>query len=100
MKKKYVKPAFGVDLFTVAQSIAMNCGWEVISEFGRPAHPDKYQCGWDMGNVIIFLESMTSCTDPEDPDGIGIIGQPVGEDEKVEGICYNNPNGGATIFAS
>lgn len=96
MRKKYIKPEFGVDVFAVAQSIAENCGWNPNAELGYPAHADKTTCGWSLDNVVVFLDTMTVCTDP----GQGREGWGVGEDEPVAGYCYNNPNGGTQIFAS
>lgn len=89
MKKKYVKPQFGVDMFAVAQSIAENCGWNHSAEMGQPGHASKDVCGWDMGNIMVFLDTMTGICDWQIP-----------EDESIENYCYNNPNGGTTIFAS
>lgn len=89
MKKTYVKPALAVESFVLSQSIAANCGVSGgETEWGRPCHGDKTICGWEdiLGRVLWLSEP--ACKEIVGPDyGYG-------------GICYNNPNGGATIFAS
>ena len=88
MKKKYVSPRLYTELFQMTQSIALNCGWDKNnSSLGKPGHPDKDTCGWDVGGTILW---------PSEPTCTEIIG--VNDD--VNGICYNNPNGGHSIFAS
>lgn len=88
MKQTYVKPSIVVERFSLAQSIAAGCaphndGW------GHCNHWSKSTCGWVL------------------PDGVNIawISAPVcndfyGENESIYGICYNNPEGGMTIFGS
>ena len=91
MKKTYVKPALAVESFVLSQSIAVNCGVPGGgTEMGAPNHVDKISCGWEMDSAtVIWLDTMANiCTFP------------VGEDEPVYGMCYNNPNGGVTIFGS
>lgn len=86
MKMKYVKPAIVVERFTLAQSIATSCGADPNSTLGDPNLWSKASCGWNMGNIEIFLNE--------------VICDWVIEDGEIEGICHNNPNGGQTIFAS
>jgi hypothetical protein len=94
MRKEYVKPMIGVELFTLTQSIALFC--EDLNKeagLGVPTHYDpERDCGWDMGNWIIFTSDNSSCKD-EQLDG----------DEEffeIYGQCYNSPIGGTEIFSS
>ena len=87
MKKTYMKPGLYVENFALSQEIAGNCGHANKPTLGVPAHDNKDSCGWDMGNLIVWTVGVTpNCTFPGG--------------DKFEGICYNNPNGGQTIFAS
>lgn len=88
MKKKYVKPRVGVDLFSLLQTVSGTCGVEPESEMGRPLQADKYTCGWYMDDAVtLFLIDSAFCTvELED-----------GDDETY---CYNNPSGGTEIFGS
>jgi len=89
MRKEYVKPGISVELFSLAQSIAAACeGFQHDTGLGEPAHYDKTTCGWAMGDFIVFVDAKI-CTDAQ-----------IGEDEDFNGLCYNNPDGGTTIFGS
>lgn len=89
MKKMYSKPDFRVESFALTQSVAAGCGAIAGgSTLGKPSHWGKDDCGWDVGNLIIFVESNSACE------------LKVGEEESFEGICYNNPDGGNSIFGS
>lgn len=89
MKKKYMKPAVYMETFNLSQSIAAGCGAPAGGgSLGKPAHWSKETCGWDMGNFILWVADTVNCN-----EGIGT-------DENVNGVCYNNPNGGSSIFSS
>lgn len=90
MKERYVKPDLRVEYFTLSQSIADSCGaGNLGNEFGKPAHQEKGACGWDLGfgGMVIWAER-PACTELLDPNG------------SFNGICYNNPEGGFSIFGS
>ena len=88
MKQVYVKPRIIVERFALTQSIASGCGVVGGSTLGNPTHQNKYDCAWNLGGQLIFMEGMSQCSDI-----------PVKEDGEITGICYNNPDG-AMIFAS
>lgn len=78
-----------MEKFDLSQSIAAGCGAVAGgSSLGKPAHWNKDTCGWDLGNVILWVESTGHCN------------ADVGTNEDFEGICYNNPSGGSSIFSS
>lgn len=90
MKKTYTKPQFAVELFTFSQSIATGCDAPPEgSTLGIPMHASKEECGWDVGGMILFQDIEKGCLDIQ-----------ASADEDVYGYCYDNPNGGITIFAS
>ncbi len=88
MKLKYEKPAFYVENFSLTQAYALGCGWDGDDYGPRPTHADKTVCGWDDGYGGIVWAAKPQCENiiPENVD--------------VGGFCYNNPNGGITVFAS
>lgn len=89
MKARYVKPELMVESFTLTQNIANTCSVPGGgNSLGSPTHGDKGTCGWDVGGIILWLEGNIACTEK------------LGEDDVVEGICYNNPGGDLTIFGS
>lgn len=89
MKKTYVKPSINMEYFTLSQSIAAGCGSVPGGNTtGKPNHGDKTTCGWDMGNMVIWTEDNGGC-DFE-----------WGADDPWETVCYNNPNGGNSVFNS
>ena len=92
MKLKYTKPALVLELFSMTQSIATGCTAEdpanPNSTVGDPNIWNKQECGWAIDdNIIIWLEAPI-CNDY------------AGAEEDIDGICYNNPDGGNLIFAS
>lgn len=93
MKRSYQKPRIYVESFELAQSIARNCDVDPsdASTVGRPTHndPGVRNCGWDMGNNLIFFVAESACTKIEDPN-----------DFYWGSICYNAPQGETQIFAS
>lgn len=89
MKKTYEKPQVCVEYFALSQNIA-NCGAAHLSDIGGPNHWSKTTCGWDWhdGTSDIAWASNPPCTEL------------YGETAEINGICYNNPGGGYTIFSS
>lgn len=88
VKETYVKPQIHIEYFSLNQNIA-NCGAAHNSDWGSPSHWTKTTCGWRWPNgEVAFLNDMEVCTDK------------YFETDNIEGICYNNPEGGATIFGS
>lgn len=89
MKKTYVKPALAVESFVLSQSIALSCGVPGDgTSLGKPNHSDRVVCGWDVDGIIAWLDGNNVCT------------YPVGPNTEFDGVCYNNPSSGTTIFAS
>lgn len=89
MKKTYTKPTFNMEYFSLSQSIAAGCG--AVSggnTLGRPNHWEKSTCGWDMGNLVVWTDANSGCD------------VKWGENDALGAVCYNNPNGGNTIFNS
>lgn len=94
MRKEYVKPMAGIELFTLAQSIATYCsGLNKDAGLGEPTHYDENTCCWSLGNTSIFLTDNPTCEEQFDD-----------EDEFFEEYsfigCYNNPDGGTSVFSS
>lgn len=89
MKKTYVKPALVIESFMLSQNIALSCGVPGDgTSVGKPTHSDKNVCGWDVDGIVAWLDGHIVCT------------YPVGPDTEFDGVCYNNPSSGTTIFAS
>ena len=92
MKQKYIKPAIVMERFDLAQSIAAGCTADDLaktdSTVGSPSHWNKTECGWMVDSGFILWASTPACTQPTNPNA------------NVDGICYNHPNGGNTIFNS
>lgn len=89
MKEVYSKPVLHVETFRLSQSIASGCAVPPAgqSTIGRANQWGRASCGWNMGNVVLWVEA-PQCDLPTDPNA------------EVNGVCYNNPNGGVTIFHS
>ena len=85
MKKQYSKPGIIIEDFAIAQNIASNCG-----NAGGHRHTHAYQdvCTWMVEDVAVFTDSNFNCEIPIMPG------------ERFEDICYNNPDGGISIFGS
>ena len=83
MKGIYTKPLLNVELFTLTQTVAQDCGDSIPQDqlnFNDPA-----RCSWDIGGgEYIFIEKPT-CTINGEEMGFG---------------CYNNPSEGNYIFRS
>jgi len=89
MKKQYSKPGILIESFNISQNISSGCNSTPGgSSLGHVNHWSKTTCGWQSGNLSWWLEGNTKC----------II--PLGEEDDINGICYNNPSGGNTIFSS
>ena len=86
MKETYVKPVIYFESFALTQTIARNCGDTHTSTLGESNHYNENTCCWVIGGITLFFED--HCNYPMD-DG-----------EEIEGLCYNNPGSGQTIFSS
>lgn len=89
MKGKYVKPQLNIEYFSLSQSIASGCGSVPGgNELGKPSHWDKASCGWAMGDTVVWTEENTGCN------------LKWGADDPWDAVCYNNPDGGNSVFSS
>lgn len=89
MKEVYIKPQLHIEYFSLSQSIASCTGVTGGGNtLGKPSHWDKTTCGWDVGGYVIWT-NVNNCPDEQ-----------AGEDEIIEGVCYNNPSGDAVAFSS
>lgn len=90
MKRTYCKPDLHIEYFTLSQSIAAGCGaahWDELT--GGPNHASKSTCGWTDSFGDVYWSTKGVCGD-----------NPVSEDSVLDGVCYNNPEGGHSIFNS
>lgn len=88
MKRNYQKPEIRLESFALTQSIAMSCGFDPNNtSLGFPTHADKTSCGWSDGIDVIWT-TVGPCNDEYSPD------------IEVNGVCYNEPSGIMSIFAS
>ena len=90
MSKKYNKPILQIEYFALSQSVALGCGaphWDEM--MGGPAHWSKKTCGWrdDLGTVYWLDTTICETETPIDYS-------------PIEGVCYNEPNGGYPVFSS
>ena len=75
MKAKYAKPLLAVEVFSLAQSTARDCGDSIPDS--QLTSNDPYACVWDLGGgTTVFV---------------------VGHNCEIDGInmgyyCYNNPS--------
>lgn len=89
MKKEYAKPKIIIEDFKIAQSIsAGGCGAIANGSLGDPNTWDRSTCGWSMGNLVIWTDANKGCSFKW------------GKDDPWEGVCYNNPTPGNSIFSS
>ena len=86
MKKQYEKPMVHMEHFSLSQSVATACGVSHDSTLGHPTYADPFTCGWDSGLGITWVKE-------------GICNDFAGPDDSIEIGCYNNPNGGTSIFS-
>ena len=83
MKANYTKPMLAVELFSLSQSVARDCGDSIPKDQLNFSDPGK--CVWDMGGgTTVFVAGSTCVLDGEQM-GYG---------------CYNNPSEGNFIFRS
>lgn len=91
MKKKYQSPKVYIESFELSQTIASGgCGAAHNSHFGGPTHWSKATCGWSdpsYTGMTVFVERHV-CT------------LEVNENTDYNGICYNAPSAGNSIFGS
>lgn len=86
MKQKYIKPIISIEKFNLSQTVALGCGGYV--DYERVNFNSREKCGYDIGGGTIFFVEEPACTDMSIGEGdTGIA-------------CYNNPDGGWTIFRS
>lgn len=90
MKETYVSPALFFESFALSQTIARNCGDTHSGTLGESTHYNERTCMWDLGGFTIFFTS-NGCDDGPDEEG---------DPYEIEGVCYNNPDGGQEIFSS
>ena len=87
MKKPYVKPGLYIEDFSLSQSIAAGgCGAAQDSSLGRPGMASKNTCGWIVGDIMVWNNSLMN------------VGCEFPASESYNGVCYNNPDGGVSIF--
>ncbi|MCD7807962.1 MAG: hypothetical protein LUH02_01360 [Erysipelotrichaceae bacterium] len=91
MKKKYEKPGLIYESFELNQTIAESCGVTGGgNSLGTPSHWSKDTCGWSIGgNIVLWGSASNGCNDIVEND-----------DGAPDGMCYNNPSPGQTIFSS
>ena len=85
-----------METFNLTQAIALGCSVDKAvaggNTLGGPAHVEKSTCGWriDKFTVLWVQEngSNSNCNYHVDADA------------EYDTLCYNNPNGGNTIFGS
>lgn len=88
MKQTYVRPTISVERFSLTQNIAFGCAPH-NDDWGHCNHWSKDTCGWMLpdGQTIAWLAA-PACNDL------------YGIEDEINGVCYNNPGGGMTIFGS
>ena len=91
MKESYRKPLIFFESFTLAQTIARNCGDTHSGTKGESTHYNENTCVWDLGGGVTLFFIENGCFDgPDGPDDV----------YEGDGICYNNPSGGQQFFSS
>ena len=83
MKELYTKPMLGVELFSLAQSVARDCSFPIPSEDMTAGAPET--CTWDIGGGAMAFIAQPACMIPIDSSSYG---------------CYNNPGEGQYVFHS
>lgn len=84
MKAKYTKPLLAVEMFSLTQSVARDCGETSIPKDQLNLN-DPNNCAWDLGGgMTVFIPGPNCVIDGENM-GYG---------------CYNNPSEGNYIFRS
>ncbi|MCD8365216.1 MAG: hypothetical protein LUC83_05305 [Clostridiales bacterium] len=85
MKASYKKPMIMFESFELNQSIAQTCG---TGDIGNTTHWTKDTCGYKVGDLVMWTDTVTACTYKLDAD------------EAVYGYCYNTPTPDMQIFSS
>lgn len=85
MKKKYEKPIFVFEDFSMDTRIAGDCE-------EKTGLPSQNTCGMDFSGIIVFMTGMDGCT--------GIQVDNVGGDGEFNKICYHVPSGDNNLFNS
>ena len=85
MKKKYEKPIFVFEDFSLSTTIAGDCEVKLST-------PTNDTCGMDFSGLKVFLDGMGGCTDIQVDN--------VGGDGEFNGICYHVPSGDENLFMS
>lgn len=83
MKNKYVKPTLSVEMFSLTQAIARDCGDSIPKS--QLTLNDAQTCTWNLGGGNTVFIANQHCT----IDGT-----------TMEYVCYNNPSEGNFIFRS
>ncbi len=92
--KAYVKPQLHVEYFTLSQNIAYSCGVPGGgTTLGRPNSGDPANCGWAVGDIVLWQNGGGGCNEYLAPDQTT-------KDFGGIAICYNNPSSGYSIFGS
>lgn len=84
MKELYTKPMLGVELFSLAQSVARDCDNTAISG-GKWSMNAPETCTYNIGGSATLFIAQPACMIPADSNPYG---------------CYNNPTEGQYIFHS
>lgn len=88
MKKMYVKPRLGLDLFTLFQAVPMVCDYSSEKVMGWPTQGNGEDCTWCVGDdFTVFLESNENCLMKY-------------EEFEWDWFCYNNLESGEIVFGS
>lgn len=83
MKEKYIKPLLSIEMFSMTQSIARDCGDHI--PFGSVTLNDIPQCSLHLGGEEFLFVLGTNCTMEGENSGY---------------VCYNNPSAEILIFRS
>ena len=85
MKRVYQKPGIYIENMTLSQSIASGCN--MPDNYEKPNH-DEGTCGYEIFPEGIIWAANMSCKIIKNID------------IPFNGVCYNNPSGGISIFSS
>ena len=89
MKSKYMKPVLRIETFSLTQSVAQSCGWDLGASYGRPLLNHPHGCAWeDESGDAIFVDANSACAMVWDIDS------------DVNGACFNAPTNPNQLFNS
>ena len=88
MRQEYKKPMARVEYFALSQTIADTCGAN-SADLGFAALNEKPACGWQIDDMIYWTNAQGSNCNQIVPANVDI-----------GGICYQNPEGGVSVFNS